>query len=66
MSLDDRGVPKIPLIIVNTDLQGKKFYEILGPSPLVEKKQKEIKARNPKIGWQEKDARNVPPPEWGY
>jgi HNH endonuclease len=63
VSLDARGVPKTPLIIVNEDAHGKKFYDILGPESLVEKKQKEIERRIPKIEWKEKDLRSIPPPE---
>jgi HNH endonuclease len=63
VSLNERGLPKTPLIIVNEDAQGKKFYDILGPASLVEKKQKEIEMRIPTIEWREKDLRSIPPPE---
>jgi len=63
VSLDEHGSPKTPLIIVNKNAQGKKFYDILGPAPLVQEKQNEIDSKNPKIEWKEKDLRNIPPPE---
>jgi len=63
VSLDERGIPKRPLILVNKNEDGKKFYSILGPAPLVAKKEKEIERKEPQVKWGEKDLRNIPPPE---
>jgi len=54
-SLDERGVPKTPLIFLNRDKSGKKNFSIIGPAPLVDEKRKEIEAKNPSIKWEEKD-----------
>lgn len=63
ISLDDRGLPKTPLIFLKRDKSGKKHFSIIGPAPLVDKKQKEIEAKDPSITWEEKDLSGVPPPE---
>lgn len=59
ISLDERGIPKSPLVLIRKDDQGKKFYDLIGPSSLVEKKKKEIESKNPQISWKEKDLTNT-------
>lgn len=53
--LDERGLPKIPLVLNEKDAAGKKQYSILGPVPKVNEKQKEIEAKIPNIKWTEKE-----------
>ncbi len=63
VSLDERGLPKTPLIFHKRDNAGKKHFNIIGPELLVLKKQKEIEKKEPSIKWEEKDLSKVPPPE---
>lgn len=46
VTLDERGIPKRPLILVNKNEDGKKFYSILGPAPLVAKKTKRNRSKS--------------------
>jgi hypothetical protein len=62
ISLDDKGLPKTPLIFCGKDNMGKEFYSIIGPAAIVEEKKKEIEAKNPSIVWNEKDLKNIPLP----
>ncbi len=62
-SLDNRGMPKSPLVFVEKNDEGKNVYHIIGPSVLVERKQKEIDRKKPIGNWKEKDLTNIQPPE---
>lgn len=61
--LDENGLPKTPIIICEKDARGKKSYYIYGPPRIVDKKRKEIMAKNPSMIWNEADLTNSPRPE---
>jgi hypothetical protein len=63
VSLDERGIPKSPLVVKTTDAQGKNFYDVCGPEPLVHKKQQEIEKRIPDIHWTEKEITDAALPQ---
>lgn len=62
-SLDENGLPKTPLIICGKDSMGKKSYHIIGPPDKVDKKRKQIMAKNPSMRWNDTDLTNLPRPE---
>lgn len=63
VSLDENGLPKTPIVIPEKDAMCKKSYYIYGPPHIVDKKRKEIMAKNPSMRWNDTDLTNSPRPE---
>lgn len=63
ISLNEKGIPKTPLIFKGNNGKEKKSYRIIGPEPVVKEKQQEIEAKNPSITWKEENLQGDQLPE---
>lgn len=61
--LDENGLPKTPIVMSEKDTAGKDSYYIYGPPSIVDKKRKEIMAKNPSMIWSDTDLTDSPRPD---
>jgi hypothetical protein len=62
-SLNERGLPKSPLVFTDHDQNGRKSYCIIAHKTKMKGKQKEIEDRIPNIRWLEQNLETIAPPE---